>query len=87
MVADSISCLSKTITRNGRLELTPVEAVATFYRASLCQVLPVQNIFLKSDAQVVIDALVSTDYNGSNFGHIVDDTKVMLNSFSKWKCG
>ena len=46
-----------------------------------------QLIFLECDSQVVINALVSTKYNGSKFGHIVDDIRVMLNSFSQWNCG
>jgi hypothetical protein len=45
---------------NGLLKSTPIEAVATFYGTSICQFLPIQHIFLKSDSQMVNDAIVST---------------------------
>ena len=79
--------MARSLTRNGHLEPTPAEAITTFYGASLCQFLRVQLIFLECDSLVVINALVSTNCNGSKFGHIVDDLRVMLNSFSQWKCG
>ena len=72
---------ARSFTRVGCLEPTPAEAMATFYGVLLCQALVAQNIYLGSDVQVAIDALVSTTRNESSFGHIVDDTIVVLTSF------
>lgn len=69
------------------LEPSVAEAMATFYAVSLCQTLGFHSIFLEGDEQFVFDAMKSKERNGSRYGHLVEDTILVLRSFSKWHNG
>ena len=80
-----IVTMSKT--RLGSIEPTMGEALASFHATSLYRNLGMQQLFLEGDAKLVVDAINSIMSTWSRFGHIVEDTQGILQTFSRWRCG
>lgn len=80
-----IATLSKT--RLGLFEPTTREALASFHAACLRRNLGIQHLFLEGDVKLVVDALNSNTSTWSRFGHIVKDTRRILHTFLRWRCG
>jgi ribonuclease HI len=78
-VAWSKSCL-------GSLEPTTGEAFALFHAVTLCNDVMFPNVILEGDAKLVPDALNSNQSRGCRFGHLIEDTRHVLQLFSRWKC-
>ena len=45
----------------------------------------VENVIIKGDAQTIIQALQDRDQNGSRYGQLVEDAKLILNSLPNWQ--
>lgn len=71
--------------RQGYLEPTTAEAMAVFFAVQLCQECGVQKLIVEGDAQTVINDLKREEEHGNRFGHIIDDTKLLLGSFIDWQ--
>ena len=80
----AVAIMSKT--RIGTLEPTAGEALAAYHAVCLCRELGLQNIYLEGDAKQIVEAINSSMGTWSRFGHLVDDTRHILASFSCWKC-
>lgn len=72
---------AKCMTRRGLLEPTAAEALAPFYAMQFTQEMGATNVLLECDSLVVVEALNSWERNGSQYGHIVEDTRALLQSF------
>jgi ribonuclease HI len=77
---------ARSLSRVGLLESIMGETVASYHAALLCKELALTHVILESDAKQVVNAIVSGEKNNSRFGHLVDDTKTILQAFSEWKC-
>lgn len=80
-----IPTMSKT--RIGLFEPAIGEALASFHAANLCRDLGIQQVWLEGDAKIIVDALNLNTSTWSRFGHIVEDTRCMLNTIPKCRCG
>jgi ribonuclease HI len=80
----TIAAMSKTRLEN--LEPTTGEAFAAFNAACLCRDLELQHIMMEGDAKLIVDAVNSNTTTWSRFGHIIDDTRRILDGFIRWKC-
>ncbi|XP_059436168.1 uncharacterized protein LOC132169100 [Corylus avellana] len=69
----------------GSLESIAVEALATFYAASLCEEIGLHSILLEGDAHLVIVALEAKDQNGNTYVHLVEVMRLVLSSFHIWQ--
>ena len=65
----------------GAPEPSSAEAVGAYSTVCFCQVLGIQNLIIKGDAQVVTKAICSKEINMSRFGHVVADTQNVMQSF------
>ncbi|XP_059436227.1 uncharacterized protein LOC132169166 [Corylus avellana] len=79
-----IAAMSKTTL--GLLEPTMGEALAAYHAVCLGRNLGMQNIYLEGDAKQVVEAINSQTSTWSRFGHLIDDTRGILRSFSSWRC-
>jgi ribonuclease HI len=76
--------MSKTRLEN--LEPTTGEAFAAFNATCLCRDLKLQHIMMEGDAKLIVDAVNSNSSTWSRFGHIINDTRQILDDFIRWKC-
>jgi ribonuclease HI len=74
--------IARSLTRMGRLDPTTSEALASYFAARLCKENGGTSLILEGDAKLVVDALNSNNCNWSRFGHIVNDTRRILHTFS-----
>ena len=72
---------------NRELKRTTSKALASFHAVILCRDLGIQQLFLEGDAKLVVDAINSNTSTWSHFGHIVEDTRGVLQTFPRWRCG
>jgi ribonuclease HI len=79
-----VAAMSKT--RQGTLEPTSGEAFAAYQATCLCKDLGLQHINLEGDAKQVVEAVNSLTSSWSKYGHLIDDIRRMLQSFTRWKC-
>lgn len=77
---------AKSLTKLGNIDPTMGEAMAAFQAVSLCQALGVPTLILEGDALRVVNALNSKDIDYSKMGHIVEDTRQLLQSIPQWSC-
>jgi ribonuclease HI len=77
-----LAAMSKT--KNGTLEPSIGEAFAA--SSIVCRDLEVQHVVLEGDAKQIVDAVNSSSTWWSRFGHLIDDTRRILESFPQWKC-
>jgi ribonuclease HI len=75
----------RSFTRLGFLEPTTAEAVVTVLAVQFCKEMGVQNVILEGDAEVIIKALQAQGQNGSRYGQLVEDARLILGSLSSWK--
>ena len=76
---------AKSFTRKGLLELVAVEALAAIMAIQLSCELGFQRLYLKGDAKIVVDVVLSTKPDWSRKGHLVEDIQVELQSLQCWK--
>ena len=62
------------------------EALALFHAITLCNYFGFPNVILEGDAKLVVDELNSNQSKGCQFGHLIEDTRHVLQLFSKWMC-
>jgi ribonuclease HI len=74
-----LAAMSKT--RNGTLEPSTGEAFATSTAICFCRDIGVQRVVLEGDAKQIVDAVNSNLTSWSRFGHLIDDTRWILESF------
>jgi ribonuclease HI len=79
-----VAAMSRT--RQGLLEPTTGEAFGAFQAARLITELGLQNIILEGDAKQIVDAINSNMSTWSQYGHLVEDTRRLVCSLSRWKC-
>jgi hypothetical protein len=72
--------------RHGSFEPTIGEALASFHAASFCKDLGIQQLWLEGDAKIIVDVLNSNGSTWSRYGHIVEDTRSILQTFPRWRC-
>lgn len=73
--------------RQGSFEPATGEALPSFHAISLCKELGIQHIWLEGDAKIIVDALNSNRCTWSRYDYIVEDTRSILQTFPRWKCG
>ncbi|XP_059451224.1 uncharacterized protein LOC132182029 [Corylus avellana] len=73
--------------RMGSFEPTTGEAYAAFHAMCMCRNLGIQCLYLEGDAKLIVDAINSSTKTCSRYDHIVEDSRSILNTFPKWKCG
>jgi ribonuclease HI len=78
--------LARSFTKVGTVEPSAAEAMALFQGVIQCQSLGLQKLILEGEAKVVLDALGKKIINRSRYGHLVEDIRVILNSFPHWRC-
>jgi ribonuclease HI len=66
----------------GRFDPTTVEAMAAMQTITYCNEVGMDKICLEVDAKNVVDALNAMEKNCVKFGHLITDTKVLLQKFS-----
>ncbi|XP_059446658.1 uncharacterized protein LOC132178227 [Corylus avellana] len=74
-----------SFTKKGWLDPTTVEVMATIRAAQFCKEMDVSNVLIEGDAQKIIQALQNGDQNGSRYGQLVEDAKLILTSLMNWK--
>jgi ribonuclease HI len=79
-----VAAMSKT--RIGILEPSTGEAFAASSAVCFCRDLGVQCVVLEGDAKQIVDTVNSNSASWSRFGHLIDDTRRILESFPQWKC-
>jgi ribonuclease HI len=70
----------------GSIEPTMGEVTALFYAESLCRELGIHEVIFEGDAKQVVDAINSNTSKWSRFGHLIEDTRQMLQFLSRWEC-
>jgi hypothetical protein len=73
-------------TRQGLLEPTTGEAFGALQAAHFIMELGLHNIILEGDTKQIVDARNSNTSTWSRYGHLVEDTRRLLCSLSRWKC-
>jgi hypothetical protein len=66
-------------TQKGWLDPTTAEAMPTIRAAQLCKEMNVRNVIIGGDAQTIIRALPARDKDGSRYGQLVEDGKLIFN--------
>jgi ribonuclease HI len=61
------------------------KASALFLGVSFCKNLGIPNLIIESDSQVIVSVVRVQEASNSRYGHLVDDIRVILRFFSKWK--
>jgi hypothetical protein len=77
---------AKSLSRSGILDPTVGEALASLHAVRLGQELGGSAIILEGDAKQVVEAINSDVSNVSRFGHLVEDIRLTLKSFPRWRC-
>ncbi|XP_059454987.1 uncharacterized protein LOC132185199 [Corylus avellana] len=77
---------AKCLTRTGNLDPTVGDALASLYAIHWCQDLGGRAIILEGDAKQVVEAINFDVNNESRYGHIVEDIRQTLQTFSRWRC-
>jgi hypothetical protein len=72
--------------RQGLFEPVMGEAIASYEAARICKELSIPKGWLEGDAKIIVDALNSDERILSRYGHLVEDTRSILQSFPSWKC-
>jgi hypothetical protein len=70
----------------GHLDPAAAETLGAYHVAVLSKEMGAQNLVLEGDAQVVIFAIKSELKHDGCYGHLVEDIKSLLHSFSQWEC-
>jgi hypothetical protein len=47
----------------------------------------IPKVWLEGDTKIIVDALNSNERIMSRYGHLVEDTRSILQSFPSWNCG
>jgi ribonuclease HI len=79
-----LAAMSKT--RIGTLEPSTGEAFVASSAVCFCRDIGVHRVVLEGDAKQIVDAVNANSASWSRFGHLIDDTRRILESFSQWKC-
>jgi ribonuclease HI len=61
------------------------EAYAALKAVEFCCDLGLWNILLEGDALEIVNALLLDDPSWSRYGHLIDDTKLLLQRFCSWE--
>jgi hypothetical protein len=72
--------------RQGLFEPVMGEAIASYEATRICKELSIPKGWLEGDAKIIVDALNSDERILSRYGHLVEDTRSILQSFPSWKC-
>ena len=70
----------------GHLDPEAAKNLGAFYAVKLSKEMGAQNLVLEGDAQTVVSAIRSGAEHAGRYGHLVDDVKMLLHSFSQWEC-
>jgi ribonuclease HI len=70
----------------GNLGPIAAEALGAYHAIVLSTEMGVQNVILEGDAKMVVQAVNSREINTGKYGQLMDDTKMLLRSFSNWEC-
>jgi ribonuclease HI len=76
-----VKCISKL----GLVEPVAAETMAVFYGVSNCRDQGFQSLIVEGDAKQVVDAIQLRGWDASNFGQLVDDVLVIVDSFFNWQ--
>lgn len=77
---------ARSFTKRGVMEPTIGETIASYHAAQFCNQMGLQKVILEGDAKTVVEAINGKNRKWSNIEHLVDDTRVALQSFIQWKC-
>jgi hypothetical protein len=67
--------------RQGLFEPIMGEAIASYEATSICKEMGIPKVWLEGDAKIIVDALNSNECILSRYGHLVEDTRSILQSF------
>lgn len=67
----------RSFTRLGFLEPTTAKAMVNVHAAQFCKEMGVHNAILEGDAEVIIKALQAEGQNGSRYGQLVEDARLI----------
>ncbi|XP_059453477.1 uncharacterized protein LOC132184014 [Corylus avellana] len=76
---------ARSLTRVGLLEPAAAEALGALMAIQLARDMGYLSIILEGDAKVVIEAVLSNEPDWSRRGHLIDDIRTALTSFTQWK--
>jgi ribonuclease HI len=76
---------ARSVTIMGNLEPIAAEALAAFQATNFSKDLGLQHIILEGDALQVVKAVNCPSRNWSRFGQLVEDTRMVIHSFSSWR--
>jgi ribonuclease HI len=70
---------------HGYFEPTVAEAIAIVHALRFCMEVGLLSICLEGDAKNVVDAMNYGEANWSKIGHLVEDAKILLNTFTHFE--
>ncbi|XP_059461784.1 uncharacterized protein LOC132190750 [Corylus avellana] len=76
---------AKTVTRKGLIEPVAAEALAALMAVQLSREMGFSRLWLEGDAKTIVDAVNSTEPDWSRIGHLVDDIRMEIQTFTSWK--
>ncbi|XP_059458381.1 uncharacterized protein LOC132187978 [Corylus avellana] len=74
-----------SFTQMGWLDPTTVEERAIVRATQFCKEMDVSNVIIEGDAHTIIRAVQPGGQNGSRYGQLVEDAKLILNSLPNRK--
>ena len=77
--------VAKSMSKLGLVELVAAETMVVFYGVSYCCDQGFQSLIVEGDAKQVVDTIQLRGRDASNFGQLVDDVLVIVDSFSNWQ--
>jgi hypothetical protein len=69
----------------GNLDPTAAEALGAYHAVVLSVEVGVQNLMLEGDAKTVVNEVNSQESHTCRHGHLAEDIKILLRSFSNWE--
>ena len=76
----------RSFTKRGVLGPSIGETIASFYVAQLCNEMGLQKVILEANAKIVVEAINGKNRKWSSIRHLVDDTRVALQSLTLLNC-
>jgi hypothetical protein len=77
---------ARCLSIEGHLDLAAAKMLGAYHAVELSKEMGALNLVLKGDAQIIVSAIKSGTRHEGCYGHLVEDIKMLLHSFSKWEC-
>lgn len=71
---------ARVVLRNGCVDPTVGEALASLHTVQFCQELGLSCIILEGDAQLIVIGINSSSRNWSKFGHVLEEIRTVVDT-------